>query len=135
MSFSIEGDKEVQAKLDQLEPKLAKKIMRKALREGQKVISKEAKANAPKDTGALRKSISVRAGKRSVSKMTFYTIISEGTNKAKRWYGNVIEWGSKKRGIEAQHYMRQAFNTKAEEAKQTTIKEVLKALDETVKGA
>lgn len=68
----LTGDKELDARLKQLEPKLQKKLTRKALRKGGKrVLTKfqdivDAEAF---ETGAYRKSAKIRALKRSRNKL------------------------------------------------------------------
>ena len=61
-SFQIVGFEELDKALAELEPRLRKKHMGRALRESAKIIQKDMKARAPVDTGNLRKWI--RVGKR-----------------------------------------------------------------------
>ncbi len=75
-TVSLVGDKELQRALKGIEPKLGKKAIRKAVREGAKIWLRQAKANAPiltdmsnvtKTTqmpvpGTLRKGITLKTG-------------------------------------------------------------------------
>src|SRR4051794_30652775 len=61
--MKIEGGKEIDEALGALEKKVARKYLRKALREGAKPILDQAKADAPELTGLLKKSIKISAGK------------------------------------------------------------------------
>lgn len=63
MDAEVIGLEGFDRKLKDLEAKLAKKIVRQALRAGGKIVATKAKALVPVDTGALRKSIKVRAAK------------------------------------------------------------------------
>lgn len=81
MAFQVIGEAAFSREAQRLERKLAtfgkttfKKRMRQAMNAAAKPIQKAAKRNAPKLTGALRKSISVKA-KRRRGKMSWYAII------------------------------------------------------------
>lgn len=56
----VRGLKELSKKLEKLPNNLRKKAVRRSIAAGTKIISKEAKANAPRRTGATRRAISVR---------------------------------------------------------------------------
>jgi HK97 gp10 family phage protein len=63
------GIPDLQRALDRLAVDLRKKVIRKALRAGAKVVLNQAKANAPVRTGLLRRRITVMASKlRKVSR-------------------------------------------------------------------
>jgi HK97 gp10 family phage protein len=56
--------------LESFDKKMRNKVMRTALRKACYVLAKDIKARAPVDTGALKKSIKVRAGKRKRDTIT-----------------------------------------------------------------
>jgi|CXWL01.1.fsa_nt_gi HK97 gp10 family phage protein len=60
----VTGVRELDAMLKAMEPAIARKIVRGALRKGGKRVLEKARAKAPEDTGALRKGMRVRAMKR-----------------------------------------------------------------------
>ncbi len=62
-SMTLEGAKELDRKLNQLGAKVAKKHLVKALRAGGKLILAATRAMAPVDTGRLKRSLVLRAGK------------------------------------------------------------------------
>lgn len=65
-SIVITGNRRLDRKLAALgNPKLANGIARKALRAAAKPLAAAARANASKDSGAMRAAIKVRAGSRS----------------------------------------------------------------------
>jgi HK97 gp10 family phage protein len=62
----VTGDRKIDRKLRALGPKVANKVVRKALRAGGKVFQAELQRNAPEgETGELKREIKVRAAKRS----------------------------------------------------------------------
>ena len=63
----IEGMFLLTRRLRTLEAKLQKKVVRQAIRKSLKPVLQDAKREAPKRTGALRKSVKVRSFKRSRS--------------------------------------------------------------------
>lgn len=118
VSFDIKGLDKLIKDLKQLEPKVQKKVVRKTLREGSKVIHREIKSNTvPVDSGDLRKSIKVRAGKRkrNTISVTIQTSDKENVFTGDQYYGAFQEFGTSK--MPGKHYMEKAFNSKEEEAK------------------
>jgi len=65
MGISVTGDKAILKAFDRMSKKDSKAAIRKATRAGQKINQAAVKAQIPKDTGALRKSIKVRSMRRS----------------------------------------------------------------------
>lgn len=61
IDISVFGDKQLQKDLNAIGIKAGKKVVRSALRKEAKVVSNNASAKAPVDTGDLRDSIKVRA--------------------------------------------------------------------------
>jgi len=61
----VTGDKQLDRKLAQFEPKLQRKGVAKASRAGAKLVAARATARAPVDSGDLERSIRVRALRRS----------------------------------------------------------------------
>lgn len=61
----VTGHRKIDRKLRGLEPKVAKKVIRQSFRRNMKPVLTEAKALSPVDTGAMRKAMKLRAGKRS----------------------------------------------------------------------
>lgn len=119
IDISIFGDKALSAKLAAMPLKVQKKITRQALRQGGKRVRDEARRLAPVDTGALKKSIKVRAAK-NLRRGSFGISVQTGTRaelgispEAKFYYPAVLEFGG--RGHEAQPFLRPAMDaTRAE---------------------
>jgi HK97 gp10 family phage protein len=91
LEIGIEGLAELNAKLQTLSVKIERNVMRGALRAGQKVVLDEARASAPKDTGALAKSIRIRPG-RKLKKGVVQSNVVAGDKTA--WYAHLIEFGT-----------------------------------------
>lgn len=118
VKFEIKGLKEVIKNLKELEPKVQKKVVRKALREGTKIVQKEMQGEAPTDTGALKKSIKVRAGKQKKHSLS----VKVETDKSQfpdQYYSAFVEFGTSKQP--AQHFMENAFKAKEDEARQRMV--------------
>lgn len=95
-SIIITGVKELMEKLDQFEPKLRKKILRKTLRKAAKPVLATARRYVPVDTAALKKSLKVRALKRSrrhKHRVGIAVMTSEGWFKGDEYYGAFVEFG------------------------------------------
>ena len=61
--ITLEGAEKLERALAVMEAKVAKKITKKAMRAGAKVILRAAKARAPVDTGQMKKALTVRAAR------------------------------------------------------------------------
>lgn len=142
MQFGIElqGEKLLMKKLDRLEKKTAKKIIRSAARKGCTVIRKVTKSNAKGMVGGemgglISKNTITRAYKKqrkgSYALFTgmrpgvdeFVHIAKRSKYKDKRTYiPMAIEYGHD--NAAAIPFMRAAFDSKGEAAKQTTISEI-----------
>lgn len=114
--FKIIGGKALDKALKQLGPKFEKRIAKGAIRAGARVIAKQAKANAPKESGALKRSIQVVTRKTKGADVAVVTRhkkkdIKQGKGTA---YAHIIEFGSKY--IPARPFLRPALDSKAKEA-------------------
>lgn len=63
-AIQLKGLGPINRKLRSLEAKVAKKVIRQSMRQALKPVQTEAKAEAPKDGGALAKAIKIRSGGR-----------------------------------------------------------------------
>ena len=102
LQIRVEGWEVVAARLKALGPKLARKVIRQALRNGAKIINAEAVANVDKDnapewqdTGNLKRAIRVRAGKRRRGYITVKSTVGKAWFKGETFYGAFREWGHK----------------------------------------
>lgn len=88
----LRGMGRLMKQLDKLGKTSAKRVMRRALREGAKVSERAIKAAAPVDTGALRRSYRVRAAKRS-RRFIAARVISLPVAGMERFYATMVEFG------------------------------------------
>lgn len=95
VTVKIEGAEAIARSLKELPNKVSKGIMRKALRAGAKIVLAKARANAPKRTGALARSLKVRAGKTKRGKISIVVQSKEGDFKGDQFYGAIVELGRK----------------------------------------
>lgn len=127
VTITLTGDKKLDRLFSSLPKKVQGKVIRPALREAAKIISAKAKTNAPVDTGLLRESLRVRAGKRTRKNVIRVLVQTEaGFYKGKTFYGAFQEFGhrqgSRKLGnarqmIEGKHYIKRAYDSTANRAK------------------
>ncbi len=119
INIEIQGVEELRRKLLALEPKIAKKVLRKALRAGAKIVQARAKQNIPQGgTGVLSRSLKVRAMRRTRRQRIGVAVETrEGWYKGEAFYGAFVEFGhrqgSRKLGdarkqIEGKHYIEKA---------------------------
>ncbi len=109
LTFKIEGLGTLENRLKELDNRLAKKAMRKALTKGAKPITEEARRRAPVLTGKLRKNV-----KASISASTKKAEARIGFKKT-AFYGRFIETGVPARGIAARPFLRPALDLKGQE--------------------
>jgi len=126
-TISITGLAALEKQLQQLPDKLAKNVLRGAVRAGAVAIQKEAKALAPQSVafhrlgagsraveiqpGSLKKGIKVRSAPRKLSEfaITYWVYVSK-----KLWYWKFVEFGTVK--MAAKPFMRPAFESQKETA-------------------
>lgn len=139
----IEGADEILRALKEVEPKFAKKAVRKAMRVGLKPMLTAARSNAPVKTGRIKKAIRIKAAKRKRNRVGVRIAIGDQNFVGKGFYGAFQEFGwktgrrdsdpSSRNEIPGKHFMENAFDSKGSEAMAITRDELKKNLDETVK--
>lgn len=111
--LDVKGDKELIAALRGLEPKLLKKAFRRTFRVLGKIAADATRANVPVKTGALKRSVKVRAVKRTRKGTVGVNVISGGKLAGAEYYGHFVEYGTKK--MAARRFMRHAYESKVAE--------------------
>ena len=102
IKFSVDGLKEVQMQLKEIEKTLRSTLVRTALMKGIKIIEKDAKQRVPVRTGTLKKAIKSRIEYRGSEKETlgfeeyaFSLYVEHGRNAQNDgYYGRFIEFGT-----------------------------------------
>lgn len=139
VTIDLSGDAALLAELSALPGKLQRKAFRTASRRAGKIYAEAAKARAPVDTGQLRRSIKVRALKRSRTAVGVTVGTSKKDYTGDQFYAAFIEYGHKlgkrKRGgnagdsdnrkqVPAKPFMRPAFDASAAQLQQVFISEI-----------
>lgn len=113
VGLDIKGIDQLTAQLTKLaDDQLADQIVRHAYREGAKPILAAAKANCPVDTGAGKKSLKIKAGKRRKGRVT--VLIGETPYKGDTFYLAMVEYGHATKGnrhVPAHPFMRPAVDS------------------------
>ena len=95
MSIEITGVKDVQNILNSLLPKHARNLMRATIHGVASTIAKEAKTNAPKDKGVLKKAIKARRKKSHPDAPVSEVYILTGKSKKyDAFYWKFVEFGT-----------------------------------------
>lgn len=141
MSFdmTIKGADELDRKLSQMEPKIAKKHMAKALRAGAKLVLQATRARVPVLTGALKQSLAVRVGKRKrgrkeqsiqvlIDTKKVPELVTIGKDGKRYFYPAAIEYGTRR--MAAKPFMRPAFDASKMEALNATMIALRNAIDQ-----
>ena len=137
-TIEVKGIDEVKKSLFQYSEKLGKKVIRDALGKGIQLIARQARKNAPKDTGRLRKNIISRNSKlarRRGQIGKFATIRTKGKKDSQKnaFYGRFVHDGYKPRGfsrpVQGRPFMRQAFNQQKLQATQLAIRLMKRGAD------
>lgn len=117
MHLKLDGFGQLHRKLDRLEAKTGKKVVRRALRTGAKLIHAEAKALVPVDEGELKRTLKVRAAKTSRRSKSFgVAVITDASafEVPDAAHHAAVEYGTA--DAAAQPYMRPAFDNKKAQA-------------------
>lgn len=130
--LKVLGVRRIDKALADLEPKIQKKILRDGLKAGAKIVADEAKLKVPVDSGDLKKSIKVRAGKRAGRGKIRRTVVTgKGFFKGQEFYGGFVEFGTRK--MRARPFMRPAYEAKKKQAKNASIDEINRLVQQAVK--
>jgi HK97 gp10 family phage protein len=151
----VQGAKELEAKMKALPEKVSKKLAKKALREGCKILQKQAKSNVPVRTGLTKKNIRIKVGKAQKGSVAVMVTIGKKMFQGKAFYAAFQEFGwftgkrlrghktkasyeaashaAGRKAVAGKHFMEKAYDAKHDEAAQKAedslrdqiIKEVL----------
>lgn len=133
MSFEVEinlvNAQKLQRKLQHLGNKAFKAALRKATREGAKVVKPVARSLAPVATGALKNSLKVKAFKRSRKWIGAKLTTNDKDNlfTGEQFYGAFLEYGTKY--ISAREYLQEAARKSERKALNTATEAALKEIE------
>ena len=128
--ITIHGLDDVVKSLEELEPRLAKKILKKSLRKILKPLHAEVKSNQPSESGAMKKQVKLRAGKRSRKWISMN--VEAKKDESSSWYASFVEMGTKNQ--DPQDNWLNALNAKRSQIMTSAKTEILKTLDEVVEA-
>jgi HK97 gp10 family phage protein len=92
LEIGVEGLAELDAKLKTLSVKVETNILRGAVRAGQKVVLDKVRADVPTDSGALKKSVRLKADRKALKRGVVRADVTAGDKTA--WYAHLIEFGT-----------------------------------------
>jgi HK97 gp10 family phage protein len=136
----ITGIREIDKRLKKLPGAVAKKVIRRSMRDGLKIVAAEIKSQVPVLTGLTKSAVQVRAVKsrkrNSISLETRIGSKKEGLIVHPKsgkpvFYPAVVEYG--REGVAPNPFMRRAYDSKGEAAKQVTILRIKTGVDEEVR--
>ena len=126
VTVKITGLQEAQKALYSYSRQLGDRVVRAALRQGANLVLKQARANAPKRTGALRKALRVanskiNNGRNRKGVIGLYLSIRRGKGRADprdAFYGRIIEsdWQAGKTKVAGQKFVQRAYLSQRENA-------------------
>ena len=129
-SISVEGVDEIVAELEKMKEKLARKVIREAIKKGNSIFERAAEQRAPVLTGNLVKSIeSTRPGtskKGGVGRVKAIAISPRRAKKGLVSYAAWVEFGTKYQP--PKRYMTKAFDANDEKVIDTVVKEIQRGL-------
>jgi len=127
--FTINGEAELTAALKSLEPKIAKRLMTKAMRPAAQIIRHEIQARSPIKSGQLKRSFKIRAMPRSRKRFGI-----EIRSEEKDFKGTFItafqEYGTSK--MPARPFMQPAFEATKDQAHAKLVEGLKQLVDEAV---
>lgn len=134
----ISGVMETIKSLKGFHPTLQKKLVRKAIRKAAKPVLEAAKARAAVDSGAMEESLKLRAAKRSRKSGVVGMSVLTGTRAElgiapddRYYYPSVVEYGSAKRNIPMQPFLRTAKDDAGSEVYRVYRNALMTLIDET----
>ncbi len=133
------GVEAIDKKLRKLSGAVGKKVVRRSMRKGMKIIAAATKSEVPVDTGLTKKSVQVRALKRSRKRLGIEVrvsgkvpgLIKTSAAGKRTFYPAVVEYGRK--GVPGNPFMRRAYSANAEHARQVTLADLKQGVDEEVR--
>lgn len=141
--LQVKGADKIIRGLFEIEPRMARKVVRQSLRKGLNPIQRLAKSDAPVKTGLVKKSIKIRAVKRKKDRIAMKVTIGKDNFVGKAFYGAFQEFGYKhgsrklppeqRPEVPGKHFMQEAFTHGAPIAEAITLGALKQGFDSVVK--
>lgn len=141
ISADVVGEKELMRKFGELDRRIQSRSLGRALKAGGKPVQQAARATAPVDTGAMKRSITLRRAKRQKRGVVAYTVFAKGSKIAKisgttrvkgkssGYYPAYLEYGTKR--MQKRPWLGPAFDSRISVVKS----EIARVLKEEIEAA
>jgi hypothetical protein len=140
VTIKVTGLREAQKALYAYSQQLGDRVVIASLRRGAAVMLKQARANAPKRTGALRRALVVKKskihnGKRSTGTLGLYLSIRKGKGRKDprdAFYGSIIEgdWTSRGgRKIAGKRFVQRAYTAQRENSARLIVQSAIRGAE------
>lgn len=109
--FDVVGFQELDRALKQLPKNIEQKVLRNIAGAGVRALAKQTKANAPVETGKLRKNITTKTTRAKMGKATGYVVIrtqGKAADAKNAFYWRFVEFGTSK--MSARPFIRPALD-------------------------
>lgn len=124
--ISVIGNKELQKKFDELPLKIARKLARKSMRRGAKILQTEVKKRSAPISKEITRRVKVRSMKKKKGKVGIVVVVDPKQELA---YESFVEAGTKH--VAPRPYLRGATDA----VRTTVIKEIISGLKEAIREA
>lgn len=125
--YQLDGIEEISRAFRELEPKLARKVIRQAARKGLKPVLRAIKKSVPVRSGALKKLVKIQAAKRRRRGVISLTVNINSDRQGKAFYGAFLNYGTKK--MDQRAFMQKSFKETKAEAAAVTTAEILAGIE------
>lgn len=126
----IKGLKELSKALKAFPQNVQNNILNSAVRAGTVTFQKEAKKNVPKRKRKLEKAIVIKKRRPKNKNQIKYQLGIKQGGEDDAYYGHIVEFGSSK--MQAEPYMRPAFESKADEVINDVRKKMQQRIDKEI---
>lgn len=124
--FEVTGIDEIDKALAEMEKKVAKKLLKDAMKASMKPMLAAARAAVPVESGSLKKNIKLRTAKRSRTSFGFEIGVGEKDYSGEQFYGAFQEFGTSR--MEPKGFLRRAFDENKDAATQAAIQAIKSGL-------
>lgn len=127
---TVHGMPELLNSLKAFPKNVERKVLRQALRASMKPVQKKAKELAPVESGALKRAVRIRAGKRKRNVVSINVQIGANDKQfTEQYYAGFQELGAPARNIPPKGYLRQAFEETKQESVAKAEKMIIEGID------
>jgi HK97 gp10 family phage protein len=139
----ISGLRETQARLQSLGPRVEKRVIRKGLRQGAKIVLAAARAEAPERSGNVRRNLKIRSGKGSKGTIALSVGAAAKDFKGPAFYTGFLIYGhhvgsrklgDKRKFVPANNFLQRAYDGTKEAAAERTVAAWVELIDQEVKS-